>query len=114
MDDSDDQHRPAHEPALSTTVGNKARRRFRAIRERENPVWFWLGMFGLVGWSVAVPTVAGVLLGWWLDRRYPGGVSWSLNLLFVGLAIGCWNAWHWLSREGGRHEAGKVDDAGKK
>ena len=88
---------------LSHTIDNKARRHHKAIGQRDNPVWFWLGMFGLVGWSVSVPTVLGVLLGWWLDHRYPEGMSWTLNLLVLGLAVGCWNAWHWLSRES-RHD----------
>jgi ATP synthase protein I len=36
-------------------------------------VWFGLGMMGLIGWSVAVPTLLGAALGIWLDNRYPGG-----------------------------------------
>jgi ATP synthase protein I len=39
------------------------------------------------------------VLGLWLDRRYPGPHSWTLALLVAGLAIGCWNAWHWVARE---------------
>ena len=104
MGEDNDEGRPQHGQSLSNTVDRKARRHRQAVRRREDPVWFWLGMFGLVGWSVSVPTVAGVLLGWWLDRNYPGGMSWTLNLLVLGLAIGCWNAWHWLSREGRQHE----------
>jgi ATP synthase protein I len=56
-------------------------------------------MMGLIGWSVVVPTLLGAALGIWLDRHYPGGRSWTLALLVVGLAIGCWNAWHWVSKE---------------
>jgi ATP synthase protein I len=50
-------------------------------------------MLGIVGWSVTVPTLAGVALGVWIDHKWPSPVSWTLTLLFVGLAIGCWNAW---------------------
>jgi ATP synthase protein I len=56
-------------------------------------------MFGLVGWSVAIPTVTGVLLGAFIDRHYPGVHSWTLSLLIVGLFIGCFNAWHWVAKE---------------
>ena len=62
-------------------------------------IWSGLGMMGLVGWSVVVPTVLGTALGIWLDKRYPGIHSWTLTLLIAGLAIGCLNAWHWVAKE---------------
>ncbi len=62
-------------------------------------VWSGLGMMGLVGWSVSVPTLLGAALGIWLDKRYPRPQSWMLTLLIVGLAIGCLNAWHWVAKE---------------
>ncbi|MEO8614427.1 MAG: AtpZ/AtpI family protein [Luteolibacter sp.] len=79
-------------------VGAKAARKLRA---RRNPsgVWFGLGMMGLIGWSVAVPTLLGVALGLWIDSKYPGNHSWALALLVAGLMIGCLNAWHWVAKE---------------
>ena len=56
-------------------------------------------MMGLVGWSVAVPTLLGAALGIWLDKRHPGSYSWTLALLVAGLAIGCFNAWIWIAKE---------------
>jgi len=85
--------------SLSQEVGAKAARKLRAQRHVTRTVWFGLGMMGLIGWSVAVPTLLGALLGLWLDQRYPGGRSWTLALLVVGLAIGCLNAWHWVAKE---------------
>ncbi len=58
-----------------------------------------LGMFGLVGWSVAVPTLLGAFLGVWLDKHFPGKHSWTLTFLLIGLIAGCISAWHWLSTE---------------
>jgi len=84
---------------LSQEVGAKAARKLRAQRHVTRTVWFGLGMMGLIGWSVAIPTLIGALLGLWLDQRYPGGRSWTLALLVVGLAIGCLNAWHWVTKE---------------
>jgi len=84
---------------LSQEVGAKAARKLRAQRHVTRTVWFGLGMMGLIGWSVAIPTLLGALLGLWLDQRYPGGRSWTLALLVVGLAIGCLNAWHWVAKE---------------
>ena len=58
-----------------------------------------LGMSGLIGWSVAVPTLLGALLGLWLDHRHPSSHSWTLILLVIGLVIGCANAWHWMDQQ---------------
>ncbi len=79
-------------------IGRKARRRI-AARRGQPGVWFWLGMLGLIGWSVAIPTVVGVAVGVWLDRVLSAGFSWTLSLLFVGLAIGVLNAWFWVRQE---------------
>ena len=76
-------------PPLSQEVGAKAARKLRAQRHVTRTVWFGLGMMGLIGWSVAIPTLLGAALGLWLDKRYPGGRSWTLALLVAGLAIGC-------------------------
>lgn len=80
-------------------VERKSRRRARARRNRRDSVWFGLGTVGLVGWSVVLPTVAGVFLGVWLDRQLPGRASWTLMLLALGVMVGCGLAWHWVSRE---------------
>ena len=37
-------------------VGAKAARKLRARGDRSQGVWFGLGMMGLIGWSVVVPT----------------------------------------------------------
>ena len=80
-------------------VGSRERRKLRARGRRDRTVWFGLGMFGLIGWSVAVPTLIGIALGLWLDRNWPGRVSWTLTMLLAGLFVGCLNAWYWVRRE---------------
>ena len=84
---------------FSREVGAKAARKLKARRNATPGVWFGLGMMGLVGWSVAVPTVLGAAIGIWLDKRHPGSHSWTLALLVAGLAIGCFNAWIWIAKE---------------
>ncbi|MDY6941693.1 MAG: AtpZ/AtpI family protein [Pseudomonadota bacterium] len=84
---------------MSREVGRKAARRLRAKENRGRGVLFGLGMFGLVGWSIAVPTVLGIALGNWIDHRWPGEISWTLTLLFIGLILGCINAWRWVKQE---------------
>jgi len=90
---------PPAEPTLAEKVGARAARKLRARRSGPPGVWFGLGMMGLIGWSVAVPTLLGAALGLWLDQRYPGGRSWTLALMVAGLTLGCLNAWHWVSKE---------------
>lgn len=87
------------ETAFIRQVGAKETRKLKAQRKVTQTVWSGLGMMGLVGWSVAVPTLLGAALGIWLDKRYPGIHSWTLTLLIIGLTIGCLNAWHWVARE---------------
>ena len=86
-------------PTFAGQVGAKATRKLKARRDSKPGVWFGLGMMGLIGWSVTVPTLLGAALGLWLDRAYPLGRSWTLALLVAGLTIGCANAWHWVARE---------------
>ena len=85
--------------AFSRQVGAKETRKLRAQRKATQSIWFGFGMFGLIGWSVAVPTLLGAILGLWVDKRYPGKHSWTLMLLVIGLVAGCSNAWHWVARE---------------
>jgi ATP synthase protein I len=61
-----------------------------------------LGMFGLVGWAVAIPTLIGIAVGIWIDKRWPSPYSWTLMLLVIGVVVGCLNAWYWVRRESRR------------
>lgn len=88
---------------FAETVGRKSDRRMQAAR-RKSGLWFGIGMFGLVGWSVAVPTLLMLALGVWIDSRWDTGYSWTLMLLTVGIVLGCLNAWYWIRRESGQEE----------
>ncbi|MGT2455209.1 AtpZ/AtpI family protein [Cupriavidus basilensis] len=104
---------PKPEPTLAGKVGAKAQRKLRARRQGVPGVWFGLGMMGLVGWSVVVPTLLGAALGIWLDKHHPGRHSWTLALLVAGLVLGCFNAWHWVAKEDRamRQDEEEKDDA---
>lgn len=84
---------------FSDTIAQKQRRKLKARREGEVSAWFGLGMFGLVGWAVAIPTLVGIGLGWWIDRTWQTRYSWTLMLLVGGIFLGMFNAWQWISRE---------------
>lgn len=89
---------PQPKPTFASQINAKAKRKLRA-RKSTQGVWLGLGMMGLVGWSVTVPTLLGAALGIWLDKHHPRNLSWTLALLVAGLMIGCMNAWHWVAKE---------------
>lgn len=97
MVESNPEDTPLTSP-FAAAVGAKAERKLAARRSTQG-VWFGLGMMGLVGWSVVVPTLLGAALGIWFDKHHAGKHAWTLALLVIGLAIGCMNAWYWVVRE---------------
>lgn len=84
---------------LAEKIAAKAALKIKARRDPSLGVWFGMGMMGLIGWSVVVPTLIGAAIGIWLDKYHPGGHSWTLALLVAGLTIGCFNAWQWVAKE---------------
>lgn len=68
----------------------------RSPAERRKRFWYDFLRFNLTGWSIVLPTLAGLAIGAWLDRRWPGSFSWKLALMLAGLALGCFNAWYWI------------------
>ncbi len=96
--------------AFSQQVGERVARKLKAQRQVTRIVWSGFGMMGLIGWSVAAPTLLGAALGFWIDRHYPSSHSWTLMLLSVGLGLGCFNAWHWVAREGRKISAQEESD----
>ena len=101
---------PNEEDTFAGRVGAKATRKRRALRAGDQGVWFGLGMSGLIGWSVAIPTLLGAILGVWLDDRHPQKFSWTLTLLFAGLVLGCFNAWHWVAQQDASMREEDTDD----
>ncbi len=110
MTDPLESQRAKDPTAFSRKVGAKAARKLKAQRNPTPGVWFGLGMMGLIGWSVVVPTLLGAALGLWLDRNYPGGRSWTLALLVAGLVLGCFNAWRWVAKEEQAMQKEQEDD----
>ncbi len=84
---------------FSKQVEKKAQRKLKAQHNDNKSVWFGLGMMGIVGWTIAIPTLGGAALGIWLDKNHSTTFSWTLTLLISGLLVGCLTAWHWISKE---------------
>lgn len=116
MNNSDDQPNgkkvDSRESDFASQVELKAARKIKARNYKGSGVWFGIGMMGLIGWSIAIPTLVGAGTGVWLDKHYPGSRSWTLALLVLGLCLGCFNAWRWIAKEerAMRQESESTDD----
>lgn len=84
---------------LKQAVRTRRERRAAGERDGERPMARNLALIGVLGWAVVLPTLAGIFGGRWLDRRFDSGVFWTLGLLVLGLALGCWTAWKRMHRE---------------
>lgn len=89
---------PSADQSFTAQVGAQEDRNLKA-RQVRSPVWPGLGMLGLIGWSICLPTLLGAGLGRWLDERHSGTHAWTLALLVAGLCLGCANAGRWVSKE---------------
>ena len=79
-------------------VAQREALRIRGLKHKNETVWFGLGMFGIIGWAVAIPTLIGVALGLWIDRTWPSQYSWALMFLILGVIVGCINAAYWVRK----------------
>jgi len=96
--------------SLSQEIHAKAVRKIKAKKRGVLGIWSGLGMMGLIGWSVTVPTLLGAALGYWIDKRFPDSYSWTLTIMLLGLIVGCGNAWHWVNNEKREMEREDNDD----
>ena len=80
-------------------VASREARLLRHKRQRPHTFWRAASLAGLIGWTVVIPMLAGIAAGSWIDRNWPSRFSWTLMLLFAGLAAGCYNAWNRIREE---------------
>jgi ATP synthase protein I len=84
--------------AFTRKIGTKEARRIKGKTQKDDGLWFGLGVFGIIGWSVVIPTLIGTAIGLWIDRTWPSRFSWALMLLIFGVGLGCFNAWYWVKK----------------
>ena len=92
------EEKPNTNKSFDKLVGEMEERKLQAQRDKKS-VWSGLGLFGIIGWSIVLPTVLGAALGIWLDNKYRGEFSWTLSLMVGGLMMGCVIAWNWIEKE---------------
>lgn len=94
---------PSDENDFPETIQSKEQRKKRSRERGRHGILFGMGMFGVVGWSVAIPTLLFLALGIWIDAHYDTRFSWTLMMLAIGITVGSITAWYWI-REESQHE----------
>jgi len=84
---------------MARAARQAVQRERRSQEEPEPSLGARLGQIGILGWTIVVPTLLGLVLGHWLDRYFNTGVFFSAPLLMAGAAIGLWSAWKWMHRQ---------------
>ncbi len=95
-----DKEKPTAEEELLKQIEKESLKKIKAQDEGDE-IMFGLGVFGIIGWSVALPTVLGIALGVFLDKRFNHSFSWTITLLFAGIILGSFNAWKWIEEKTG-------------
>lgn len=93
-----DKKKLSNEEELLEEIRKQSEKKIKA-KEEGSEVMFGLGLFGIVGWSIAIPTLLGIALGIYLDKRFTQSFSWTITLLFAGVILGAFNAWHWVQEK---------------
>ena len=78
---------------MTRSVAARAARRAFWMEHGERSLARNLAMIGALGWLVITPTLVGLFLGRWIDRRADAGIFWTGALLVAGLTLGCVIAW---------------------
>lgn len=83
---------------LLRKVQHQVERMRRAEKDR-NTVLAQSVFLGTLGLVFILPIVAGAYLGRWLDESLAGySIHWTLNLMFLGIALGAVNVWLLIRR----------------
>lgn len=75
-------------------------RNYKTSKKRRKEFWKYLTRVTVIGWLFVIPVVAGAYLGRYLDRRFASNISWTITLIIIGVAVGLYNAWHFIDGKG--------------
>lgn len=95
----DDKPIPPKKEDFREQAIKKEKRKLKARRKKEVNVWWGFSLFGMVGWSVVIPALIGIMIGMWLEHHYTGSHTWTLALLLIGICVGSILALFMMARE---------------
>ena len=90
---------PKNGEMLAGPIRRRRQRRAQWLRDGERSLGRNLAWIGALGWLIVTPTLLGTFLGRWLDRHHGSGVFWTVSLLSLGVAIGCYLAWRQMQED---------------
>lgn len=78
------------------------KKKAQALNNRNNRIFYFnAAILSVYGWQMAIPVLLGIILGRFLDKHIPSDtLSWTLNMIIIGFAIGIFNANYWARKEG--------------
>ncbi len=86
-----------HAPDRTEEAARRAEARDRAGKADPEPsLARRFGQMGVLGWIIVLPSLAGALLGHWLDQWLGGGITLAAALLMLGAALGFWLSVRWM------------------
>lgn len=84
MDEKEHEKKEFQEQAIK-----EEERKLKARSNKEITAWWGLGLFGMVGWSVMLPTLLGIFVGLFLDHKYDHqSHTYTLLGLLAGICLG--------------------------
>ncbi|MFT0168404.1 AtpZ/AtpI family protein [Paraburkholderia mimosarum] len=89
---------------MARAARDAAQREARGRAQPEPSLGSRLGQMGILGWTIVLPTLAGLAIGHMLDRLFGTRVFFSAPMLMLGAAAGLWFAWKWMRRQERSHE----------
>jgi ATP synthase protein I len=91
--------KPPSEDSLEEAARLAAERRDAGRAHPEPSLGARLGQIGVLGWTIVLPALGGLMAGRWLDQRTGSGVFFSAPLTLLGAGLGLWLAYRWMSRQ---------------
>lgn len=69
--------------------GGRAQTHSRTSKDNRGPQtsWYYFGVVGQIGFSIALPIAGGAILGSYLDDRVGSYPRWTVGLLGLGIVI---------------------------
>lgn len=84
---------------FSRDIEKSAKELLRDRKEGSN-FWRYANLLGVGGWVFVIPVVGAAYLGRYLDGKMHGeGISWTITLIILGIAVGIYNVWYLFIRK---------------